>query len=445
MAMRENWSGRFGFIMAAAGSAIGLGNIWRFPYIAGEHGGGAFLLIYLGVVLLFGIPLLMAEIMVGRAAQRNPATAFRLLGGRRWGLVGLLGILTGFIILSFYIIVAGWTLAYVGFTVRGLLDSSDPAVLAGQFDTFTRHPWSPLVYAGVFLIVVLATLASGVRAGIERANKVLMPLLFILLVLLTIYVLRLPGAMEGVRFFLTPDFSAVTTATFSAALAQAFFSLSLGMGCMLTYGSYLSRDENLPFTAASITGLDIASSLLCGLLILPVVFAFGFDPASGPGLTFVTLPAAFANMPMGTVVGCAFFVLLLIAALTSAISILEPAVSYFVEVHGWTRPRTVAVCGAVCFALSVPASLSFGLLSGHRLFGMDYFTLVDFTATNILMPLGALLTAIFVGWVWARQARLALANDGRLHQPWAPVWLLSMRFVAPPAITWILLSGLGLL
>lgn len=442
MVTREHWSGRFGFIMAAAGSAIGLGNIWRFPYVAGENGGGAFLLIYLVVVLLFGIPLLIAETSIGRAAQRNPVGAFRMLGGRRWLLPGLVGVVTGLIILSFYIIIAGWTLAYMGFMVRGMLDSTDPAVLGEQFQAFTSDPLSPLLYAGVFMVALLATLASGVRAGIERCNRLLTPAFLVLLLMLVIYVLRLPGAMDGVRFFLTPDFSAVTAGTFSAALAQAFFSLSLGMGCMLTYGSYLSQDENLPTTAFTIAGLDLFASLMCGLLVLPVVFAFGFDPAAGPGLTFVTMPAAFAAMPGGQLTGFAFFLLLAIAALTSALSILEPAISYLTDEHGWTRKRTVLTCGLICSLFAIPASLSFGLLEDWQIAGMTYFSLADHTTTNILMPVGALLTSIFVGWFWGRGALDAVTNQGRIEQRWAGIWLMLMRFAAPPAITWILLTGL---
>jgi NSS family neurotransmitter:Na+ symporter len=444
MVARENWGSRLGFIMAAAGSAIGLGNIWRFPYVTGENGGGAFLLIYLLIVAVFGVSLLMAEVVIGRSAQRNPVGSFRQLGGRYWALAGLLGVVTGFIILSFYIVVAGWTLAYIGFMARGLLDSTDPAVLGEHFASFTASPVAPLLYAALFMALVVVTVGSGVRDGIERANKILMPLLFALILILLVFALRLPGAADGLSFFLRPDFSAVTTGTFSAALAQAFFSLSLGMGCMLTYGSYLRRSENIPSAAVTIVSLDVSAAVLAGLVIMPIVFAFGFDPAGGPGLTFITLPAAFAAMPLGSLFGIIFFLLLAIAALTSAISILEPAVSYLTDERGWSRRATVYGCAALCLLLSLPASLSFGLLEELRIFGRSYFDFMDFAATNVMMPVGALLSAVFVGWFWAKPAALALSNEGRLRQRWSGAWLAVLRFIAPPGLAWILLISSGL-
>lgn len=443
-AAREHWSSRFGFVMAAAGSAVGLGNVWRFPYVTGENGGGAFLLIYLAIVAGFGLPLVIAEIVLGRTAQRNPVGAFRMFGGKAWPLVGYLGVLTGFVILSFYIVVAGWTLAYIGYMARGLLHSTNPVALGESFSAFIGGG-SALVYAAGFMVLTAFVVSSGIGKGIERANKVLMPALFILLLILITRALTLPGAGEGLRFFLMPDFSRVTGATFSAALAQAFFSLSLGMGCMLTYGSYLDRKENIPAAAGMIVGLDLAAALLSGLIVLPVVFAFGFNPGQGPGLTFVTLPAVFASMPFGQLFGVLFFVLLAIAALTSAVSILEPAVAYFVDEHDVSRHVCVWTCAVICLALAVPASLSFGAWSELKLFGMNFFDLMDFAATKVMMPTGALLTALFVGWGWAAAAARALSNDGDLHLAWAPAWGVLLRFVAPPALIWILLLSVGLI
>jgi neurotransmitter:Na+ symporter, NSS family len=445
MTGRENWGSRFGFVMAAAGSAVGLGNIWRFPYTTGENGGGAFLLIYLAIVAAFGLSLVMAEIVMGRTAQRNPVGAFRLLGGRGWPLVGFLGVATGFIILSFYIVVAGWTLAYVVYMARGLLVSTDPAHLGEVFGGFIASPLQPLIYAAAFVALIALVVSSGVGKGIERANKLLMPMLFVLLLILAVRALTLPGAGEGLRFFLVPDFSKVTAATFSAALAQAFFSLSLGMGCMLTYGSYLNRRENIPGSAAMIVGLDVTAAMLAGLVILPVVFAFGFDPSAGPGLTFVTLPAVFASMPGGAVFGVMFFVLLAIAALTSAVSILEPVISYLIDERGMSRRHSVLLCTALCFALGIPSSLSFGVWSGFTVFDRSFFDLMDFLATSVMMPLGALLTSIFVGWFWAAQASRALTNEGELRLPWIAAWTLVIRFVAPVALTWILLISTGVI
>lgn len=444
MKTREHWGSRLGFVMAAAGSAVGLGNIWRFPYTAGENGGGAFLLIYLAIVACFGVSLLLAEVLIGRTTQRNPVGALARLGGRGWGLVGLLGVLTGFVILSFYIVVAGWTLAYIGFSASGALNSTDPETLGATFGAFIGSAWSPLLYALLFMVLVAFTVSGGIARGIERANKILMPLLFLLLIALVVHALTLEGSGEGVRFLLQPDFSKVTGATFSAALAQAFFSLSLGMGCMLTYGSYLSAHDRLGVATTSIISLDVLAAILAGLVIMPVVFAFGFDPEAGAGLTFITLPAAFAAMPGGAFVGPLFFLLLAIAALTSAISILEPAISFLTDERGWSRRRTVAVCATVCLALGIPSSLSMGAVDGLTLFGASFFDAMDFAATKVMMPIGALLTAIFVGWIWGGGALNAL-SDGRPIAWWAHAWIFILRYIAPPALLLILLQSTGVL
>ena len=441
---REHWGSRLGFVMAAAGSAVGLGNIWRFPYTAGENGGGAFLLIYLAIVAVFGVSLLLAEVLIGRSTQRNPVGALARLGGRWWSLVGLLGVLTGFVILSFYVVVAGWTVAYIGFAASGALSSTDPATLGALFQAFVGSFWSPLLYALFFMVLVALTVSGGVARGIERANKVLMPLLFLLLLALVAHALTLDGSGAGVAFLLQPDFSKVTGATFSAALAQAFFSLSLGMGCMLTYGSYLSAHDRLGVATTSIISLDVLAAILAGLAIMPVVFALGFNPEAGAGLTFITLPAAFAAMPGGAYIGPLFFLLLTVAALTSAISILEPAISFLTDERGWTRRRTVFVCAAVCLLLSVPSSLSMGAVDGLTLVGRSFFDAMDFAATNVMMPLGALLTAVFVGWVWGAGALNAL-SDGRPIAWWARAWLFVLRFVAPPALLLIFLQSTGVL
>ncbi len=441
-AAREHWGSRFGFVMAAAGSAVGLGNVWRFPYMTGTNGGGAFLLIYLGIIIGFGVSLALAEMVVGRTAQRNPVGAFRALGGRRWAGVGFLGILTGFTILSFYIVVAGWTLSYIVQTATGQLRSTDPQVLEAAFGAFVSSPVQPILYAGVFISLTAWIVVGGIAKGIERWNKILMPALFVILLILVARSLTLPGASEGLKFYLVPDFSKVTTQTFYDAISQAFFSLSIGMGTLLTYGSYLSKKENLPSSGLTILLLDTSAAVLAGLMILPAVFAFGFNPSAGPGLTFITLPAVFASMPGGMFFGMLFFTLLAIAALTSAISILEPLVAYFVDEHGFGRRRTVIAASLVCFLLGVPASLSFGIWNGFTLFGRNWFDLMDLLANNILLPTGGLLTAIFVGWFWSRPAMHYLSNEGSLRQPWAPLWILVLRFVAPLSILWILLSSL---
>jgi len=442
MNSREHWGSRFGFIMAAAGSAVGLGNIWRFPYTTGQNGGGAFLLIYLGIILAFGISLVVAEMLVGRSAQRNPVGAFKLLGGRAWPLVGYLGVLTGFVILSFYIVVAGWTLAYIVHMAQGALDTTDSAALTDLFGGFVADPVQPIVYAGGFMLITGIVVIGGINAGIERANKVLMPALFALLLVLVVRSVTLPGATDGLIFYLKPNWSAVTADTFFAAISQAFFSLSIGMGTMLTYGSYLSAKENLPSAALTVGLLDSAVAILSGLMVIPAVFAAGLSPSAGPGLTFITLPAVFAAMPLGNFFGVLFFSLLAIAALTSAVSILEPLVAYFVDEHGLSRRLVVVVASAVCFLLGIPASLSFGVMSDVTVFGKNWFDLVDFLSNSVLLPTGGLFTALFVGWFWAKPALRALSNEGELSQPWAGAWLFILRFVAPIAIAWILISAL---
>jgi NSS family neurotransmitter:Na+ symporter len=440
MSARGQWGSRFGFIMAAAGSAVGLGNIWRFPYMAGTNGGAAFLLIYLGIVIAFGLSLAMAEMALGRAAQKNAVGAFRDMGGRGWGVVGFMGILTGFVILSFYIVVAGWTIAYIVMMARGALG---PGQNYGDvFGAFVSSPIEPIAYAGLFMLLTALVVVGGVSAGIERWNKVLMPALFVLLLILVVRSLTLPGAGKGVEYYLVPDFSEVTAGTFRSAIAQAFFSLSIGMGTMLTYGSYLDKTERIPSAALMVVLIDCSVAVLAGLVVLPAVFAYGLNPGEGPGLTFVTLPAVFAAMPFGALFGVLFFALLAIAALTSAISLLEPMIAYFVDERGVSRKRAVWTMSAICFALGIPASLSFGAMSGMKLFGFNWFDLMDFLANTIMLPVGGLLLAIFIGWFWSKPALAALSNQGALHQPWAPLWMFVLRFVAPVGIAWILLSGL---
>jgi NSS family neurotransmitter:Na+ symporter len=440
-AAREHWGSRFGFIMAAAGSAVGIGNIWRFPYTTGTNGGGAFLLIYLAIIIGFGLSVAIAEMLVGRAAQRNPVGAFRALGGGAWPLVGYGGVLTGFVILSFYIIVAGWTLAYIVFMANGSLHTTDAEQLSQVFSGFVADPVRPILYSGVFMGLTAWIVAGGIAKGIERWNKILMPSLFAILIILVLRSITLDGAAEGLGFFLKPDFSQVTAGTFYAAIAQAFFSLSIGMGTLLTYGSYLSKQEHLPKATLTVALIDTSVAVLAGLMIMPAVFAFGFDPSAGPGLTFVTLPAVFASMPFGAVFGVLFFALLAIAALTSAVSILEPMVSYFVDEHQVSRRKVVIIASLICFALGVPASLSFGVWGGFTIGGRNWFDLMDFLANNIMLPLGGLFTALFVGWAWKR-AEHELRNEGNLALPWTPVWLFVLRFLAPLGILWIMASAL---
>jgi NSS family neurotransmitter:Na+ symporter len=442
MIAREQWGSRLGFVLAAAGSAVGLGNIWKFPYMTGQNGGGAFLILYLALVFTIGISVMLAEFAIGRAAQRDPVGAFAVLKGKMWPLVGGLGILAGFIILSFYSVVAGWTIAYIIKMASGSL-VGDAEALGGAFGAFIADPVQPLIYHALFMGLTVAVVLGGVHGGIERACKVLMPMLFVLLLVLIGRAVTLPGAEKGLDFFLTPDFSKINADMLNGALSQAFFSLSIGMGAMITYGSYLNKKENIAKSALWVSSLDSTVAVLAGLLILPAVFAFGFDPAAGPGLTFITLPAVFAQMPGGTFFGILFFVLLTVAALTSAVSLLQPIIAYFADEWKWNAKVTAVVAGVVIFLLGIPSSLSVGIWSDVHFIGeKGFLDSMDYIASNILLPVGGILISIFVGWVVADKMKDEVTNSGEKPFPFMAPWLFICRFVAPVAVAWILVTGL---
>lgn len=429
--------------MAAAGSAVGLGNIWKFPYVTGDNGGGAFLLIYLACVLVFGLSLVIAELALGRMAHKTPVAAFRQLAGRGWPWVGGMAVATAFVILSFYTVVAGWTIAYMIFEIGGQLASTDSEHLESVFTGLVGNTWQPIGYAAVFMVATAGVVLGGIGRGIERASRILMPALFVLLVVLVVRSVTLPGAAEGLDFFLVPDLSKVTGATLTAAIGQAFFSLSLGMGAMITYGSYMSRDQNLPTDALAVVGLDTLVAVLAGLVVLPAMFAAGMTPGEGgAGSTFKVLPAVFAAMPAGPVFGFCFFALLALAALTSAVSLLEVVVGSLIDNFGLRRRSATVVCAIACFMLAIPSSLSFGLWSGTHILGKSFFDLLDFLTSSITLPLGGLLTALCLGWAIGPRAFAALRDDATGAAPrWASVWLFVLRVVAPLGIGWILIQG----
>ena len=440
---RGQWGTRLGFIMAAAGSAVGLGNIWKFPYMAGENGGGAFLVIYMVCIVVFGFSLVMAELVLGRMAQQTPVAAFREIAGRRWSPVGGLAVLTAFVIDSFYVVVAGWTLAYIGFEASGALATTNSETLSATFNDLIGSPIQPILYAGAFTFACAAVVIGGVGAGIERASKLLMPVLFVLLLALVVRAVTLPGAAEGLEFFFVPDFSKVTGETLTAAIGQAFFSLSLGMAAMVTYGSYMPRERNLPADAFAVVSLDTLIAVLAGCMVLPAMFAAGLSPGDGgAGATFLVLPAVFDAMPGGALFGVAFFSLLAVAALTSAVSLLEAVVCYLVDEYGLSRPKATIGSSLALFLLAIPSSLSFGLLAGAKIFGMSFFDLLDYVTSSIALPLGGLLTALCMGWVVGPRAAEALSRAGRPAPRWAAFWLFVLRFVAPLGIGWILVQGL---
>jgi len=439
---RARWGSRLGFILAAAGSAVGLGNVWKFPYMAAENGGAAFLFVYVVLVFTVGVSVMLAEFAIGRAGERNPVGALRRLKGGLWPAVGYVGIAAAFIILSFYSVVAGWTIAYAFRAAAGVLATSDPDVLGAMFAEFSGNPVQPILYHLIFMALTVGVVAGGVHGGIERSCTILLPLLFLILVVLALRSLTLPGAMEGLRFFLQPDFSRISAETFNAALSQAFFSLSLGMGVMITYGSYLSHRENLPRAAMWVTFCDLLVALVAGLVILPAVFAFSFDPQAGPGLVFITLPAVFAQMPAGVVFAVLFFILLVIAALTSAVSLLEVLVAYFADQWSWRRTPAAVLLGSIVFVLGIPSSLSLGVWSDFQIAGRNIFDFLDYVSSNLLLPLGGLAITLFVGWVILPQAMREVTSDGAYSFLLAGIWRIICRYVAPAAIVWILLSGL---
>lgn len=432
---RDSFSSKFGVIAAAAGSAIGLGNIWRFPYVAGENGGGAFLLLNLAFILAIGVPVMLSELLIGRKAQLNIFGAFRKLApGKPWYLVGLMGVGAAFMILSFYAVVAGWTLEYAFYALRNEFAGKTAEELTVIFNDLTGATWRPVVFMLIFMAISALIVRSGVKKGIERYTKILMPLLLVIIIGLAIRSLTLEGAYAGLEFLFRPDFSAIDANTVLEALGQAFFSLSLGMGVMATYGSYIKKSESLGQTAISVSLTDTLIAVLAGVAIFPAVFAFGIEPGAGPGLVFVTLPGIFNQMVGGYFFAVFFFILLVIAALTSSISLLEVVVAYFVEELKMKRPVATWVAAGIMSLLGVLCALNGAI-----------FNLFDKTSSNILLPLGGLFIVIFVGWILGKRVvKAELEADGRAafyFRMFVPV----IRFLAPIAIALVFLNGIGLL
>ncbi|MCK5739816.1 sodium-dependent transporter [bacterium] len=406
--------------MAAAGSAVGLGNIWRFPYMAGKNGGAAFVLVYLIFVFVLGLPIMLTELVVGRRTQRDAVGAIKTLApGTTWPVIGGLGVLTGFAILSFYSVIAGWTLSYVFKCVQWGNGNLFPADgLNDVFNACIVNPTETIGFLVVFMLLTMVVVAGGVKNGIERWSKILMPVLLLLLLLMIVRSLTLPGAMAGVSFYLKPDFSKITKDILIQALGQAFFSLSLGMGAMMTYGSYLSRKDNLVTSGVMVCVFDTLIALMAGLAIFPAVFALGQEPAQGPNLIFVVLPAIFAEMPGGFIVGIFFFILLAIAALTSTVSLLEVVTAYFVDERGWKRKRAVFTIGFTSMCCAVLAALSWGAsdgLSNLPLLNIGFFDLLDKIFSTYSLAIGAFLLSFFVSWRWGLLNAIREIENGNSH------------------------------
>ncbi len=441
MQSRDNWGSRMGFIMAAAGSAVGLGNIWRFPYMAGENGGSAFILIYLGFVFIIGLSVMIAEFAVGRKTSLAAVGAFKSVSPS-WTFAGVLGVISAFFIMGFYPVVGGWALAYVVKSVTGLL--TDAGAIGDAFGAFITSPVEPIIWMIIFLLMNIVIVAKGISGGIEKAGKILMPILFALLIIIAIRSVTLPGAGAGLAFLFTPDFSKVTGATFLAALGQAFFSLSLGMGCMITYGSYLSKDERLPSNALIVTTLDTSVALLAGIAIFPALFAFGMEPAAGPGLVFVVVPTIFAQMGgFGTILSVLFFVALVVAALTSSVSLMEVVVSYLIDQKQMERKKAVYGTGAIMTVTGILASLSLGVMSGFTILGVGVFDFFDILTDKIFLAIGGMLIAIFAGWVMNKQdLQDELTNGGTIQFGMFNVWYTIVKYVIPVAVAFVAFAGI---
>ncbi len=437
---RAEWGSRIGFILAAAGSAVGLGDIWKFPYMAARNGGGAFLVIYLAVALTFGMALMTGEIAMGAITKKSSVGAFEKLGGKRWKIFGYLATIVPFMILSFYSVVGGWTIAYFFKFASGSLDTSDGPLLTKMFEGFVASPVEPIFYHFLFMAVTVAIILMGIQKGIERCCKYLMVCLLGIIGLLIVRVLTLPGAIDGIQLYLQPDFSKVTGKMLIDVIATGFFSMSIGMGIMVTYGSYAGDNISLHRTAVQVIGITTTISFMCGLMVLPAITVFGIEPQAGPGLTFISMPAVFNQMPGGLIFGILFFFLLFVAAISSSVSILEAVISFFVDEWGWNRTRATIVLGLIEFTLGAAASLSFGPWSDFLIFGKNIFDFLDFASSAIMMPIVAIASAILLGWkVWPIFTKRLVGNN--LHPWWLKALKPFFRFVVPAILVIILLQN----
>ena len=452
--VRENFGSKIGAVLAAAGSAVGLGNIWRFPIETGLNGGAAFILIYIACVLVLGIPIMMSEFLIGRHTQANTAGAFRMLApGTPWRWVGRLGVLSGFVILSYYSVVAGWTAEYTVLAVGNYFDGKTTADFPQIFAQFVSNPWKSVFWMLAFMVITHIIVVRGVKGGIEKFSKLMMPALFVILIVLTICSVMLPGASQGLEFLLRPDFSKITGSTVLRAMGQAFFSLSMGLGCLCTYASYFNKDTNIGKTALSVSVIDTFVAIMSGFIIFPAVFNAGYTLGSGdigPSLLFITMPnvfgQAFGAVPaLAYVVSALFYFLLMLAALTSTISMHEVVTAYVSEEFGMRRTKAAAIVTVACSVVGVLCALSFGPFEGFKIFGMTLFDFFDYAASNIMLPVGGMLISIFAGWYLDKNlVRDEVTNRGTLQARYLPVVVFILRYIAPVAIACVLLGQLGL-
>lgn len=440
------WSSRMAFVLAATGSAVGLGNIWKFPYITGENGGGAFVLVYLLCIAAIGIPIMMAEVLIGRRGRHSPINTMRILAteeGRssHWQLLGWAGVLAGFLILSYYSVIAGWAIAYIARMGAGVFQGASAEQVSAVFSALTSDPERMLAWHTLFMTMTMVVVARGVRSGLEKAVRFLMPALFVLLLVMVGYAMSTADFGAGLRFLFQPDFNKIGWDGILIAMGHAFFTLSLGMGAIMVYGSYLPKHASIAKTSIVIAGIDTLVALLAGMAIFPIVFANGLEPGAGPGLIFETLPIAFGQMWGGSFFGVLFFLLLSFAAWTSAISLIEPAVAWLVENHGFSRVNAAVWAGGITWLLGIGSLLSFNLWQGATLFGMNFFELLDYLTANIMLPLGGVAIAVFAAWLMSRSAteeELELKNEGLFN-----LWRFLVRYITPIAVLIVFLNAVG--
>lgn len=444
---RASFTTKLGVIAATVGAAVGLGNIWRFPYTAGVNGGGAFLVVYLLCVLLVGLPLLLSELFLGRNTGQNPKGAFRKLSSnKKWQWVGVLCLISPTMVLGFYSVVAGWTAEYFLQSISGDLVGKNAEELGAIFTQFSQDPLRPIIWLFVFLGMTIAVSLGGVQKGIERVSNILMPVLFALLIILGIKSLTLDGAADGLKFLFYPDFSKVTAGVVLEALGQAFFSLSIGLGISITYASYFKKETNMPQTGVIISILDTGVALLAGIIIFPAVFAFGINPGQGPELVFITLPSVFNQMVAGQFWSTMFFLLLAVAALTSTISLSEVIVTFLVEEYKISRKKAVLALMAVCGVIGVISSLSLGAFSSYTFMGKNAFTLIEYVASNLLLPIAGFFIAIFVGWKMPKKVvHEELSTGGKFGAIMFNAYMFALRYIAPVGIIVVLLTQLGVI
>ncbi len=447
--MRIHWSGRLGFILAAVGSAVGLGNIWKFPFITGMNGGGAFVLVYLVAILICGLPILMAELAIGRHSQCDVVGSFKSLTPKSkfWKSIGWLNLTVTFIILSYYGVVAGWTLDYLFKSICFSFNNQEPEMIAGMFGELVTNPTKQFIWLTVFMGLCLIAVSSGVKKGLERWNKVLMPTLFIIIFIMAIYALTTSGAKEGVMFMLYPDFSKLTINGVLEAIGHSFFTLSLAMGIMITYASYMDKNEPIFPMAIRIAFLDTIVAIVAGLAIFPIVFSVGMEPGAGPGLIFKTLPQIFATIPFGSYLSILFFILMAFAALSSAISLLEVLTAFMIDEKKYDRKKATIFMTIAVYVAGIPSALSYSLLSDVKLLnGMEILDSLDYIASNYLLPIGGLLIALYTGFILDKKiAKAEITDEGRNYLTIFNIWYFAIRYIAPVAMAIVLLTKMGIL